>query len=63
MEVRAIRIQSLEYDYKEITLLQAMKRTSSSSEQSESYQRKKTFIYYCVFMIPIPIIIYTNRLA
>jgi hypothetical protein len=63
MEVWAIRILSLEHDYKEITLHQAIERTSSSSEQSETYQRKKTFIYYCVFMIPIPIIIQINILA
>jgi len=43
----------------------AIKRTSSSSEtMSNTYQRKKPIIYYCVFMIPIPVIIYIyNSLA
>jgi hypothetical protein len=31
-------------------------RTRCSSEQSETYHGKKTFIHYWVFMIPIPII-------
>jgi len=35
-------------------------RSTSSSEQSETYQRNKTFIYYCVFMIPIPIYKYIS---
>jgi hypothetical protein len=38
MEVRAIRILSLEHDYKKITFALAIERTSSSSEQSETYQ-------------------------
>jgi len=35
-------------------IVPAMRRTSSSSEtNSDTYQRKKTVIYYSVFMIPI----------
>ena len=44
-------------------IVPAMKSTRSSSEtNSNTYQWKKTFIYYCVFMIPISIIIYLKNL-
>ena len=56
------KAETVEHNYKKDHLVPDNERTSSSSEQSEIYQQKMTFIYYRVFMIPIATII-INTLA
>jgi len=50
-------------DYKEITLLWQWKEQAQTARKSNTYQRKNIFIYYCVFIIPIPILIYIHMLC
>jgi hypothetical protein len=63
MEVWAIRILSLEHDYKEITLPWQRKEKSGQRTVRNLPAKEDLYLLLCVFMIPIAIIIYTNILA
>ena len=51
-------------DYKKTTLFRQWKKKLKMLEtKNDTYQQRNILIYYCVIMIPIPIILYLESIS
>jgi hypothetical protein len=50
-------------DYQKITLFWQWKDKLEQLEKTDTYQRRNILIYYCIFMISIPIILYRDSIS